>query len=77
MSQSEITTTAGSQPASEAPKVGAEELLRADFYDFLASLLSAPPDAEKLRAMAALEGGEDEIGRAVVGVGFFEDDVRV
>ena len=51
--------------ASAAATLAEEDVLRADFYDLLAGLLAAPPDRAMLAALAKLEGGEDEIGKAV------------
>ena len=45
-------------------EIPVEEAARADIYDLLALLLSAPPSARTLKAVAALEGGADESGRA-------------
>ena len=42
-----------------------EDRMRADLYDFLGALLSAPPDAALLKKSAALAGDESELGRAV------------
>lgn len=42
-----------------------EDALRADLYDLLAALLARPPSAELIERVAALRGGEGEIGRAV------------
>ena len=39
--------------------------MRADLYDLLAALLRAAPDAAMLDALAALEGDDTELGRAV------------
>ena len=49
----------------EASALAPEDAMRADLYELLASLLRAPPDAAMLRALAALEGDETELGRAV------------
>lgn len=55
-----------SQPLSEASDALAEEdVLRADFYDFLAGLLVAPPDQDKLDRIASLSGDDTPIGEAV------------
>jgi len=40
-------------------------MLRADTYLLLASLFRAPPDAEALAGVAALEGGDGEFGDAL------------
>ncbi|MCI4664986.1 MAG: molecular chaperone TorD family protein, partial [Neomegalonema sp.] len=48
----------------EMSEIHPEERLRADFYDFLSSLLAEPPDAARLKALAALEGGADPVGKA-------------
>ncbi len=54
--------TAAPQTASIAP----EDAARAEVYDFLATLLAAPPGAELLGRCAALPGDEEtRIGRAV------------
>ncbi len=42
-----------------------EDLLRADLYDLLGALLSRPPSRALLDRVAALEGDDSEIGRAV------------
>ena len=48
-------------PGALAP----EDVMRADLYDLLAALLRAAPDASMLAALAALEGDDTELGRAV------------
>lgn len=45
--------------------VSEEDALRADLYDFLSALLSAPPSAGLLGKAAALSGDDSEIGRGV------------
>ncbi|MEL6978653.1 MAG: molecular chaperone TorD family protein [Pseudomonadota bacterium] len=45
--------------------MGAEERLRAEFYEFLASLLARPPSPETLRGLTTLEGDETDLGKAV------------
>ncbi len=50
---------------SEEAAPTAEDRLRADLYDFLGALLAAPPDAALLRKIAALEGNDSALGRAV------------
>ncbi|MEM8752819.1 MAG: molecular chaperone TorD family protein [Pseudomonadota bacterium] len=52
------------QPATETA-IGDEDLLRADLYDFLASLLARPPDADLLARAAALGGDATPLGEAV------------
>lgn len=42
-----------------------EEALRADFYDFLASLLARPPSSDTLARAATLTGDSTEIGDAM------------
>ncbi len=42
-----------------------EDRLRADLYDFLAALLSAPPPPELLRKCAALSGDDTPLGRGI------------
>lgn len=46
-----------------------EDLLRADFYDFLASLLTKPPAGNRLKGMAAMEGDDTPIGQALAAIG--------
>ncbi|MBO9473835.1 molecular chaperone TorD family protein [Shimia sp. R10_1] len=53
---------------SEAVKdtvIAEEDLLRADLYDFLAALLSSPPDTALLQRAAGLGGDDSELGRAI------------
>ncbi len=42
-----------------------EDRLRADFYDFLGLLLAAPPTRAVLDRVAALNGDDSDLGRAV------------
>lgn len=42
-----------------------EDALRADLYDFLASLLATPPDAVHLKRSAGLSGDETSLGRSI------------
>lgn len=42
-----------------------EDKLRADLYDFLAALLSGPPDRALLARSAALTGDETPLGKAI------------
>jgi TorA maturation chaperone TorD len=46
-------------------EVAAEDMLRANTYMLLASLLRAPPDAEALDGLGAIEAGEGEMGEAL------------
>jgi TorA maturation chaperone TorD len=46
-------------------KIAEEDQLRADLYDYLGLLLSAPPDKALLRKTAALTGGETGLGAAI------------
>lgn len=52
----------GSVEPSTSFHAPAEECLRADFYDFISALLASPPDAARLRSLAALAPGEDALG---------------
>ena len=45
--------------------VGAEDLLRADLYDFLSALLARPPHAALIQRAASLEGDETALGQAI------------
>ncbi|MEY8829972.1 molecular chaperone [Sedimentitalea sp. XS_ASV28] len=51
--------------AISTTEVPAEDRLRADFYNFLGLLLSAPPDQPVLNQVAALDGDDSELGRAI------------
>lgn len=42
-----------------------EDLLRADLYDFLATLFAGPPSADLLKRAAALSGDDSDLGQAV------------
>ncbi len=54
--------TAAHSPAEIAP----EDAARAELYDFLATLLAAPPDAARLARLAGLSGDEEtRLGRAI------------
>ena len=55
------TATVGGDDSS----VEREELLRAEFYAFLASLLSRPPTAEAIASARSLTGDDTELGRAI------------
>jgi len=45
--------------------VAQEDQLRADLYDFLGALLSAPPGKDLLKKAAALTGDESQLGQAI------------
>ncbi|WP_170557807.1 TorD/DmsD family molecular chaperone [Ruegeria atlantica] len=53
--------------ASEAQQldVSAEDRMRADFYNFLGLLLSAPPDQMLLDQVSGLTGDETDLGQAI------------
>ncbi|WP_170464176.1 TorD/DmsD family molecular chaperone [Ruegeria arenilitoris] len=53
--------------ASEAQQieVSAEDRLRADFYNFLGLLLSAPPDQLLLDQVSGLSGDDTDLGQAI------------
>ncbi|MBO9446126.1 molecular chaperone TorD family protein [Ruegeria sp. R14_0] len=53
--------------ASEAQQieVSAEDRLRADFYNFLGLLLSAPPDQLLLDQVSGLTGDDTDLGQAI------------
>ncbi len=53
--------------ASEAQQmdISSEDRLRADFYNFLGLLLSAPPDQLLLDQVAGLSGDETDLGQAI------------
>src|SRR6056297_3658746 len=48
-----------------AEHVDTEDRLRADLYNFLGALLSAPPDDMLLSQTAGLEGDDTELGQAI------------
>jgi len=48
--------------------VPAEDRLRADLYNFLGLLLSAPPDQMLLDQCAGLSGDETDLGQAIAGL---------
>lgn len=45
--------------------IAEEERLRADLYDFVGKLLSAPPSADTLKSCAALSGDDTDLGQAI------------
>lgn len=51
--------------AVQGVEIAEEERLRADLYDFLATLLARPPDRVLLDKAVALTGDDSELGRAV------------
>ncbi len=53
------------QRSGDPGGIAEEDLTRADVYGLLAWLLRAPPDAGGLSRVAALEGDDSELGRAV------------
>ena len=61
----DATATADGTVRGAALPLDSEDRLRAEMYGLLAALLRSPPDAPMLDALAALEGDESEIGRAV------------
>ncbi|KIN70320.1 Chaperone, TorD family [Sulfitobacter noctilucae] len=48
--------------------VASEDRLRADLYNFLGLMLSAPPDQMLLDQCAGLSGDDSEIGKAIAGL---------
>lgn len=56
------------QTAEIASDVTPEDRLRADFYNFLGLLLSAPPTRTVLEQMAGLGGDETDLGQAIQGM---------
>lgn len=46
-------------------EIGDEDVLRADFLDFVGNLLARAPDAERLGKIAALSGDDHEVGQAI------------
>ena len=53
-----------SQTAEISPVISEEDALRADMYDFLASLLRKEPSDELIQKVSQLEGDETPIGSA-------------
>ena len=51
--------------ASESVAIAEEDVLRAQFYRFLARFLAAPPDEALLRLSAGLTGDDTDVGRAL------------
>jgi len=51
--------------AMTTPDIAQEDKLRADFYDFLAALLSRPPSKDLLQKTANLSGDDSELGKAI------------
>ncbi|SDX84446.1 chaperone TorD involved in molybdoenzyme TorA maturation [Citreimonas salinaria] len=51
--------------AAETIAVADEDRQRADLYNFLGVILSAPPDEMLLAQTASLQGDESELGRAI------------
>ena len=51
--------------ASVAVAIAEEDVLRAQFYRFMARLLAAPPDEDLLRLAAGIQGDDTDIGRAL------------
>ena len=45
--------------------VAQEDLLRADLYDFLGSLLATPPSAQMLNNVAGLNGDDTDLGKGI------------
>lgn len=60
-------TSAAATASAVDPQDGIpeEELFRAQLYSLLARLLSAAPDAALLEALAAIDGDDSELGRAL------------
>lgn len=54
-----------SQTAETREDVAEEDLLRADLYRMLASVLAAPPNKNSLNALAALSGDGSELGEGI------------
>ena len=51
--------------AAEDRQIAEEDRLRADLYNFLGLILSAPPDEMLLAQTASLAGDDSELGRAI------------
>ena len=51
--------------AAPTPKVAEEDRLRADLYNFLGLILSAPPDEMLLAQTAGLSGDDTALGQAI------------
>ncbi len=51
--------------AADIDPIAIEDRLRADLYNYLGVLLSAPPDEAVLAPTAALTGDDTELGRAI------------
>ncbi len=60
--RAETNLASGFDVPEEVPE---EDVLRARFYGMLAHLLTAPPSAETLESVRALEGDETEMGSAL------------
>ena len=52
-------------PEPAAADVAEEDVLRADLYDLLGTLLARPPSAELLARVAGLDGDDGALGRSV------------
>ncbi len=63
--------------ASSGANVCAEDLLRADLYDFLAAFLARPPSGVLLTQSMALEGDDSEIGRGFVALARLAESIDV
>lgn len=50
---------------AQQPEIAEEDRLRAELYDFLAALLSAPPDKTLLTKTAGLSGDDSALGQAI------------
>lgn len=61
-----MTSTATPDTMTDIPE---EDGLRADLYDFLSVMLSAPPDGGLLKRAAALKGDQSELGSAIQSLG--------
>ena len=51
--------------AAKRSSVPEEDLLRADLYDFIGTLLAFPPNAGLLKKASALTGDETDLGRGI------------
>lgn len=52
--------------AEEATDIAEEDVLRADLYDLLGTLLARAPDAELLDRIARLDGDKGELGQSIL-----------
>ncbi|MBL4645978.1 MAG: molecular chaperone TorD family protein, partial [Rhizobiales bacterium] len=72
------SATTDAEPSTDASvAVCAEDILRADLYDFLAAFLARPPSGVLLTQAMSLEGDDSDLGRGIAAVARLAKSIAV